>query len=201
MHDLEERVGVVVARAATKLSPLTYLSGVVRKLDRSQVEELAVAYLLAQTKMRQRSLVARVERDSQKHVRPNKGTKAWHAWLETPEGASDKALQLEYARIDAEHHEKLVQSMKHTIDRYRDELRMEWTDELLRSDFSLGDGTKVTWGDATREQHEWRAEMHTKNAAAGVEGAARHRAAIRLLDESGANSLNSHLAVAMEPAI
>ena len=192
MNEIEDTIGKVVQKAATKLSPVTYINGVVRRMDRDDVEQLAAAYLLAQVKLRQRSTVATVERASQK---PKRGTKAWYAWLETPAGADQMALEVEYERIERESQTKLWNGMAEIIENYKNELRMEWTDELLRSDFALADGTKVKWGDATREQHEWRADMHAKNAAAGIEGAARHRAAIELLDQTGTESLNDAVAV------
>jgi hypothetical protein len=193
MDDIEERVSSYVKKAAGKLSPETYLSGVVRRMDRGQVDVLATAYLLAQVKLRKRSVVARVERES---ARPNRGTKAWYTWLDSPEGAAQKDLEIEYEREDDERKARWNKELIGIIQRHKEELRMEWNDELLRSDFALADGTKVTWGDASREQHEWRVDMHEKNAAAGIEGAARHRAAISLLDQSGSVSLNAAIKVA-----
>lgn len=67
--------------------------------------------------------------------------------------------------------------------------RMEWTAELLDSTFALADGSRVTWGDATADQHRERVDMFRRNALANLEGAARHEQAIDALMESGAKSL------------
>lgn len=195
--EIEKRANQLVGEAQSKISPRTFLASEVRAMDRSDVEILAVAYLLAQMKTRQRHVVASIEREAQaKKQIPNKGTKAWFAWLETPEGADEKERQIQYAKEDAEATGRLWAEVQRNIDRFAAELRMEWNDELLRSDFALADGSKVTWGDASREDHEWRASMHSKNAAAGIEGAARHRAAIDLLVQTGANTLNDAVTVA-----
>lgn len=51
-----------------------------------------------------------------------------------------------------------------------------WTD-ILDLSFSLPDGATVVWGDATAEQHEFRAEALEDDAAGVIETAARHRLA------------------------
>jgi hypothetical protein len=68
-------------------------------------------------------------------------------------------------------------------------VRLEVTAELLGTKFALGDGTHVTWGEATVDQHRQRAELLTVNAAGVVETAARHVAAIRMIEEAGVTSL------------
>ncbi len=55
---------------------------------------------------------------------------------------------------------------------------LEWRNELLASRFTLNDGTSVSWGEATVEQHQERIEMFLANAAANTEGAARHKKAV-----------------------
>ena len=69
-------------------------------------------------------------------------------------------------------------------------VRVEVLGELLDAEFALGDGTSVTWGDATVEQHEVRVEMLTKMAGGTIETAARHQSAIDHLREANATSLN-----------
>lgn len=69
-------------------------------------------------------------------------------------------------------------------------LRVQWTAELLGSHFALADGTQVTWGEATRDQHIERAAMFEANVAANAEGAVRHLAAVRDLDTAGVACLN-----------
>jgi len=70
-----------------------------------------------------------------------------------------------------------------------DGLRIKWTQELLASSFGMPDGTSVTWGEATIEQHQIRAAMFSSNAQANIEGAARHQKAIQDLAESGVPTL------------
>jgi hypothetical protein len=61
--------------------------------------------------------------------------------------------------------------------------------ELRSTSFSLGDGTRVGWFDATVEQHEARIDMQRK-LMAGIElDVGRHREAIRVLRETGARNL------------
>lgn len=69
-------------------------------------------------------------------------------------------------------------------------VRLETTQELLSSVFALGDGERVTWGDANVKQHEQRIELLVGNAAGNVESAARHQAAIRMILDAGVNCLS-----------
>jgi hypothetical protein len=55
--------------------------------------------------------------------------------------------------------------------------------------FALGDGTRVTWGRATVEQHEQRIALLRKLIAGLEQTIAMHEAAIRLLRATGARCL------------
>lgn len=70
------------------------------------------------------------------------------------------------------------------------ELEIGWTAALLTTTVALPDGTRVEWGEATREQHAARLDMLAKHAAGEIESASRHRAAIEALDAAGARCLN-----------
>jgi hypothetical protein len=72
---------------------------------------------------------------------------------------------------------------------YAAKVRLEVTAELLGTSFALGDGTSVTWGEATVDQHRQRVEMLSANAAGVVETAARHVAAVRMCEEAGVSCL------------
>jgi len=72
---------------------------------------------------------------------------------------------------------------------FADELKIEWTTELLDSEISLPDGTRVLWGDATIEQHEARKNMLTNQAVGIVETAAKHEKAISELRQAGKTHL------------
>jgi|ERR1051326_7184523 hypothetical protein len=76
------------------------------------------------------------------------------------------------------------------LDRMVAELKMEWTQELLDSTFALSDGSRVTWGNATVEEHRERARMFTDLAETNLHGAARHKLAIDQLVRAGATCLN-----------
>lgn len=79
---------------------------------------------------------------------------------------------------------------------YAAEIRLEVTAELLGTPFALGDGRSVTWGEATVADHRQRAEMLFRGAAGTLETAARHEAAIRMLDECQARTLSELVAPA-----
>lgn len=82
-----------------------------------------------------------------------------------------------------------------SIDRMIAELKIEWTTELLEAQFAMNDGRLVTWGEATREEHQERLKMFTANAVANLEGGARHKQALSTLDATGATCLNEAVAI------
>lgn len=75
------------------------------------------------------------------------------------------------------------------IEKASQQIRLEVSAELLGSEFALGDGVRVTWGSATVDQHLQRASLTTSNAVSNAEDAARHLAAVRMIQERGANTL------------
>lgn len=88
------------------------------------------------------------------------------------------------------YHELRVEEVTAMVHRVAAQVRLETTEELLSSVFALGDGgERVTWGEATTEQHQKRIELLVGNAAGNVETAARHQAAIRMISEAGAGCL------------
>lgn len=68
-------------------------------------------------------------------------------------------------------------------------VRLETTKELLSSSFALGDGTQVTWGSATVEQHDQRIKMLMKNVEGTMETAVRHGAAVKMIQTAGVKCL------------
>lgn len=138
------------------------------------LRELAIAALVDTIRRRRRSNVLDIERSSE--VRPRRrGDQSW----KTPEHF---AAQEEITR---RHHEEMYR----IIDNYARDLKVQWTAELLGADFALADGTRVTWGDATVDQHQERAALFQRNAVANAEGAARHLQAIEQLQSSGCATL------------
>lgn len=145
------------------------------------LKELATAAVVDAVRRRQRSNVLNVERQAERRPR----RKPDHSW-KTPE----------YYETVARMRAEFVTEMTASIERYSQSLKMEWTAELLASDFAMADGTRVTWGDATLEQHEERAALFQRNALANSEGAARHLKAVEALRESGRTTLNEVVGVA-----
>jgi hypothetical protein len=82
------------------------------------------------------------------------------------------------------------ESVDIVIEEKAKEIGMEWTASLLTSTFALPSGQRVSWGQATREQHLERIEMLSHNAAANAEAATRHQIAVNSLDEAGAECLD-----------
>lgn len=104
------------------------------------------------------------------------------AYVEIDERA-DRTLLSEFSQIVRDGVDAIIEERAANLD-------MEWTAALLTATVALPDGTRVEWGEATREQHAARLEMLTKHAASEIETAARHRAAIDTLDATGARCLN-----------
>lgn len=75
------------------------------------------------------------------------------------------------------------------LDEVAEMTRLEVTKELMETLFALGDGTRVTWGEATITQHEQRLAMLTGNIEGLADTAARHRRAIEMIQEAGVTSL------------
>lgn len=82
-----------------------------------------------------------------------------------------------------------LRKVRQLVDDVARETRLEVTQELLGTEFALGDGRRVTWGTATRADHEQRVSMLNNNAAANAEAAARHMQAIDLLERAGVTCL------------
>lgn len=73
---------------------------------------------------------------------------------------------------------------------YESDLKVKFTAELLASQFSLGKGVKVTWGNATIAEHEIRMELLSKHIQGTGETYALHADAVSQLKENGATCLN-----------
>ena len=131
--------------------------------------DLAVAAVVDSVRARQREATLTVERAA---ARPK-----------------PRVSQVERDERQMKRFSDMASVMTPIIERYADEMRMEWTAELLASAFTLDDGTRVNWGDATVDQHSQRVEMFRRNAMANAEGAARHLKAVGALRLSGCSTL------------
>lgn len=177
--------------------PRAVAATLVAGLDGEIVHKLAVEFLVGKAADIAREESLRAERAAT-HGRVAAETPgAGRRWQSpprpepTPEDPEREARRQE--RIAAEEaaiQRQMWDSISSAIGRYKDALRMEWTDELLASSFALADGTRVLWGEATVEQHRERVGMFTANAATNLQGAARHEAAIESLETAGAACLN-----------
>lgn len=168
--------------------------------------ELAVAAIVDAVRRRQRSNVLSIEREA---VRPTqtqeriKGAdpghrrrdrRAYWDWVEaTDEG---KKYESEIAAADAAAASRLHENLRSAMAEMTAALRIEWTRELLASEFALPDGTRVTWRNAAIPQHEARVAMYMRNAEANLEGAARHLKAVEELKRAGAPTLGDLVGVA-----
>jgi len=194
MSDVEARARSIVTEAAGKLSPIEHIKREVREMDGEDVMSLAVAYLYAQVKSRKRAQVREVEKSSSRKE-PWIGAKSWEQWAQGREVTDDRLQEHRTARSEVEARElkesnAVIAKMALAIDTFASEMKMRWTAELLASEFAIGDGTKATWGEATVEQHRSRMAMHKSNAMAGMDGYARHAAAVRDLESTGARTLS-----------
>lgn len=207
MNDLEKRSREIVAAAESKIRPIEFIRTQVREMGEEDLIDLAVAYLYGQVKQRRRARVRGIEQSAQYQPpavpqvpkEPRWGTAGWGRWAALPENAQlaeeTRKYRAELARKDSEMLSEYMRSVNAAIDKFREKMRMEWTQELLGSEFAVGDGTVTTWGEATREQHQARMAIHKRNAAAGMEGYARHAAALDEIDRSGATCLRDALRV------
>lgn len=156
---------------------------IVDTLSSEQVRSLAAGRLHYWADTLIRANVAKVERRSQHTGQPPvdtpkkpKQTKLHAAYCE----CADCAESTQRLRdIDRKHFGR----MRQIVDDYKNDIRMEWTRELLDTSFALGDGTTVTWGDATPQQHQARIDMLAKIADGTLQTAARHQAAIEAIGE------------------
>lgn len=70
------------------------------------------------------------------------------------------------------------------------EVDMSIFKRLFEKAFSLGDGTVVSWGDATLEQHQMRIAMLVKQREGLDDTIERHRRAVQIITQAGVTRLN-----------
>jgi hypothetical protein len=85
--------------------------------------------------------------------------------------------------------EQLIKALTPALGRMAAQIRFEVTAELLDTVFATGDGTRVSWRDATVAQHEERIEMLSKMIAGTAETAAMHMRAIEMIKDAGVDTL------------
>lgn len=175
-----------------------------RGLDEAMLRKLAADHLVSLAKMSRRAQVLRIENEAARDRaavmhekptgrRPQRGTAAHRRWLAASPENEAYEDRLAMAEIDA--FAGLMSGLQQSLTKYTAAMRMEWTQELLGSEFALPNGQRVTWGEATAEQHATRLAMFMDKAAANLEGAARHRKALDELEKMGAANLNALVGV------
>lgn len=197
---LQERVDAAHPEQSARELAVLWL----REQDPSpeQLWAYAVAWITSEVEARQRWLQSEVERRATWARRAGKESldqapepirqAALRQETEEAEKASYKAeLRARYAEIDAECQRELMESIRTATENFRAAVRLELTEELLASSFALGDGTRVTWAEATVEQHQARVAMLQGMAAGTLETAARHEEAVAMLREAGAPCLGT----------
>ncbi len=161
----------------------------VARLRRSQLNVMASMWLAEEVKAVRRARTQQVERAAEVE-RPSTRVSRL-----TPEGEQHfKTLAAQEEQRARESDARFHATIQRAMNTLAAQWKMEWTDELLASGFSLPDGEVVTWGEATIEQHEQRAAMFEMNAEANAKGAVRHRHAINVLHEAGATCLREVVA-------
>jgi len=102
------------------------------------------------------------------------------------------------ARLEHEQQEWL-REVDRMIERRAKKAGIAWASDLITLSFSLADGSRVTWGDATIAQHRARRLMLSTHAAAELASATRHEAAIKAItNQPGAACLADVLGVPSE---
>lgn len=129
-------------------------------------------------------------RSKRKKMR-ERGAPDYEEWTkQSEEGRQYEDLRQRYDEADEKNRAQLWAEVGAITEQYASRLKIQWTEELLGSEFALPSGALVTWGEATVANHEARRDMFMANAQGNVEGAARHTAAIGALREAGASTLN-----------
>jgi hypothetical protein len=93
-------------------------------------------------------------------------------------------------RDDPDEYRRRYPSIAQAMADFRDQVRLELTQELLGSTFQLGDGRRTTWGAATVEDHQQRIALLLRGVEGSLATAALHEQAIEMLRESGAHCLS-----------
>lgn len=157
------------------------------QIPREEWRKLLLVQLVSDAKRVQREDTLRAERAAEQRERRVKAAQ-WKEWGEKRQAAIRHELGLPK---NAEPGEVLTAAFK----QYESRMKMEWTRELLQSSFTLKDGTKVTWGQATVGQHLERVKMFSDQAELSMQGAERHRQAVRDIKEHQAACLDDVCAV------
>lgn len=185
-----------VAQVAAAVNQVGLAEALVKQLSPATLHAVLVATLLAEARRVQRAEVLEVERyASSYNADAARASDRERARAREERGRQHRA---QYRAMREANGIPLDlpadQVMALILSQFAARLKLEWTAELLGSSFALRDGTRVTWGQATRDQHLERVDMFVERAEVNMEGAARHEVAVRALQESGARCLDDLVA-------
>lgn len=186
-------------------------ANVAARFTLDELRHATASLLLHQSRERVRSAVLRIEREAERRASdqrereresPAASTlyqgKYRHGVLNTRTGAAQRGClcdecgraRADSEAIDERYANRLTDRLSAILREFKEECRIEWTAELLSSAFALGDGSTVTWGEATIAQHQQRIALLQRNAEGNLQAAARHGAAIDAITFAGASTLN-----------
>lgn len=167
MSTLSWTAAIKLVASAKEANMASAAEEAIERIPREEWRSMLLGYLIADARRVQREDTLRAERNAEQRQRRVRA-EHWKAWGE------QRRAELGLPK-DAGTGEMLSAAFK----RYEDHVKMEWTRELLLSTFTLKDGRKVSWGEATVAQHLERIKIFTDQADINMQGAERHRQAIR----------------------
>ena len=178
IQTIHERLSEAVERGWT---PERTARSVLRSVDGPTLELLAHEYLVAATEhiVRQREATVRQQAISPAPRKQRRST--------TSEATRERDRM---DRFDG-----AVRAVTKIVDDYMSEMKVTWTAELLASTFSNGE-RRVSWADATVDDHNAHIEMMSRQVAGFVENLAMHRAAIDEITAAGVDTLGQTVGVA-----
>lgn len=162
-------------------------------LSRADVNEMAVRWVMHCISKRTRTETRTVERTA---IAPADAPIKWESITARKQKAAFEKKCAEQEASYLKQQDDAWNAIQSAFDELKDRWRVDWTAELLDAQFNMPDGTTVTWGTATLEQHEARVEMFRVNAVANLEGAARHQQAIEDIKRAGVSTLHHLVGVA-----
>lgn len=98
--------------------------------------------------------------------------------------------EVEMMELEGQATRRMAAEINKAMEDFAKAVRADWTEQILSASFSLPDGTRVLWGDATIEQHKARRDFLLSQASGTLETAGRHDAAIKDLTSFRVTCLN-----------
>lgn len=171
---------------------------IVDTLEAGAVRAMAIEYLIEQAGQLNRTRSLKVERAAEERVvsrpKPKPREGLTHGSFNQRYGAIPAGCTCDQCAAaierDNDFEAKKIAKLSSLLTEYRDQLRITWTDELLKATFAMPDGSRVLWGEATVDQHRERVSMLMGNVAGNLEAAARHEKAVEEIEAASVQTLN-----------